>query len=153
MKNNKLTGSFYTPKIIADFLVDYLSNKLNGKDLTVLEPSSGDGIFVKAIFNHKVLLAKIRKVIAVEREEKELEKVRAITKSKTLTTIHSDFLEFQNKNNQKFNLVIGNPPYIKKNLLATEQISFCEDIHKIFPSLSENKIKNIWTAFLISVCP
>lgn len=149
MINKKITGSFYTPKIIADFLVDYLSSKLKGKYLSILEPSSGDGIFVKAIFNHNVLSAKIRKVIAVEREEAELEKVRGITKSKTLKTIHSDFLEFQNNNNQKFNLVIGNPPYIKKNLLAAEQISLCEDIHKIFPSLSGNKIKNIWTAFLV----
>ena len=28
MKNKKNTGSFYTPKIIADFLVEYLSKKL-----------------------------------------------------------------------------------------------------------------------------
>lgn len=149
MSNKKNIGSFYTPKIIADFLVDYLSNKLNGKHLTVLEPSAGDGIFVKSIYNHKSLLKKIKKVVAVEREEKELDKVKAITKSKSLKTIHSDFLDFQNSIKEKFNLVIGNPPYIKKNLLKDEQISYCESIHKIFPTLSENKIKNIWTAFLV----
>ncbi len=149
MTNKKLTGSFYTPKLIADFLVNYLSGKLEGKDLTILEPSSGDGIFIKAIYNHQELSTKIKKVIAVERERIELEKVKAITEKKSLKTIHSDFLEFQNNNKQKFDLVIGNPPYIKKNILAPEQISLCENIHKIFPSLSRNKIKNIWTAFLV----
>jgi len=149
MKNKKLIGSFYTPKLIADFLVDYLSKKIKGDNLTVLEPSSGDGIFIQAIYNHKALSAKIKKVVAVEREEKELEKVKTITKNKSLETKHFDFLEFQNNNKQKFNLVIGNPPYIKKNLLKDEQITLCEEIHKIYPALSENKIKNIWSAFLV----
>lgn len=149
MIDKRKIGSFYTPKIIADFLVDYLSKKTNGEKLRVLEPSSGDGIFIKSIYNHKKFIENIKKVVAVEREEIELEKVKTISKSKTLKTIHSDFLDFQNGNKQKFDLVIGNPPYIKKSLLAEEQISLCEGIHKIFPALSENKIKNIWTAFLI----
>lgn len=149
MLNKKLTGSFYTPKIIADFLVDYLSTKTRGKSLTVLEPSAGDGIFIESIFNHKSLSKKIKTVVAVEREEEEIKKVKAITKNKSLVTNHSDFLDFQNNNKQKFDLVIGNPPYIKKNLLQEEQVSLCENIHKLFPTLSENKIKNIWTAFLV----
>ncbi len=149
MTNKKLTGSFYTPKIIAEFLVDYLSKKIKGEKLTILEPSSGDGVFVRTIYNHKTFVSKIDKVVAVEREEKELVKVKTITKAKSLKTVHSDFLEYQYNNKQNFNIVIGNPPYIKKNLLDAHQITHCENIHKIYPSLSENKIKNIWTAFLV----
>lgn len=149
MTNRKQTGSFYTPKIIADFLVDYLSKKLNRHNLTILEPSSGDGIFIKSIYNHSVLSKQVKTVVAVEREKKELDKVKAISKSNTLKTIHSDFLEFQINNKTKFDLVIGNPPYIKKNILQAEQIEHCDRIHKIFPTLSENKIKNIWSAFLV----
>lgn len=149
MINKKRTGSFYTPKIIADFLVDYLFNRLNGKDLTILEPSAGDGIFVKAIYNHKSLIQKLKKVVAVEREELELNKVKLISKSRSLKTENADFLEYQNNSSLKFDLVIGNPPYIKKNLLAEEQIKHCENIHKLFPELSNNKINNIWTSFLV----
>lgn len=149
MIDKRRIGSFYTPKIISDFLVDYISEKMNGENLNILEPSSGDGIFVQSIYNHSILSKKIKKVVAVEREEAELDKVKSITKSETLKTVHSDFLDFQNKNKDKFDLVIGNPPYIKKNILADDQISHCESIHKLFPVLSENKIKNIWTAFLV----
>jgi adenine-specific DNA-methyltransferase len=149
VKEKRKIGSFYTPKIIADFLVDYLSNKLKGINMNILEPSSGDGIFIQSIFNHSSFSNRIKKVIAVEREESELSKVRAITKSKTLETKCLDFLDFQFNNNNKFDLVIGNPPYIKKNLLSKEQIVYCEKIHKLYPTLSENKINNIWTAFLI----
>ncbi len=149
MSNKKNIGSFYTPKIIADFLADYLSMKLKGEKLNVLEPSAGDGIFIQSIYSHTTLSKRLNSVIAVERELKELEKIKAITKRKSLKTVHSDFLDFQSNNNQKFNLVIGNPPYIKKNLLEPKQILHCEEIHKMFPSLSENKTKNIWTAFLV----
>lgn len=149
MLNKRLTGSFYTPKIIADFLVDYLATKLKGTDLSVLEPSVGDGSFIHSIFKHKKFLGKIGSITAIEKEAVELEKVRAITDSTRLQTINSDFLDFQNGNEDKFSVVLGNPPYFKKNLLSAEQIALCEDIHKLYPALSNNKIKNIWTAFLV----
>ena len=149
MIDKRKIGSFYTPEIVANFLVDYLSPKLKGENLTVLEPSSGDGSFIRSIFNHKMFLSKLKKVTAVEREAEELEKVRAITKSKLLKTVYADFLEFQDKNKEQFSLVIGNPPYFKKGLLTEKQLAYCEGIHKHYSTLSDNKIKNIWTAFLV----
>lgn len=149
MSNKKKIGSFYTPKIIADFLVNHLSKKVRGNGLSILEPSSGDGVFVKTIFADKKFSKRVETIIAVERESEELKKVRLITKLKTLKTIHKDFLDFQNDNTQKFDLVIGNPPYIKKSLLSNSQLLLCEQIHQIFPKLSQNKIKNIWTSFLL----
>jgi adenine-specific DNA-methyltransferase len=147
--NKKQIGSFYTPKIIADFMVDYLAKKLQNKTaLEILEPSSGDGIFIRTLYNHAKLSSKLNNVIAIEREEEEVEKVREITKNNSLKAIHIDFLEFQD-NNVKFDLVIGNPPYIKKNRLSELQVELCENIHKSFSQLSNKKIKNIWTAFLV----
>lgn len=150
MLDKKNKGSYYTPKIIADFMVNYLSEKLKDKtSLDILEPSSGDGIFIRTLYNHFTLSSKLNKVVAVEREETELEKVKKITQNGSLNTIHSDFLEFQKTDDRKFDLVIGNPPYIKKNRLSEGQIELCENIHKSFSQLSDKKIKNIWTAFLV----
>jgi len=149
MKNKKNTGSFYTPKSIADFLVSYLSDKLQDKEnISVLEPSAGDGIFVKTIYNHKLLSEKIKKVVAVEQSKRELNKIAKEIKQKTFSALHSDFLEFQNDNSKKFSLVVGNPPYIKKNLLKETQIEHCKNIHQN-ANLADNKPKNIWTAFLV----
>lgn len=149
MKNKKNTGSFYTPKSIADFLVSYLSDKLEKKEnISVLEPSAGDGIFVKTIYNHKTLSEKIKKVVAVEQSKQELRKITKEIMHKSFSAIHSDFLEFQNDNKQNFSLVVGNPPYIKKNLLKAKQIEHCKKIH-LNASLADNKPKNIWTAFLV----
>src|SRR5687768_16570983 len=126
-RNKKLTGSYYTPKIIADFLIDYIFTKLHDKSsISILEPSAGDGIFVKTIFHHKSLSKKIEKVVAVEKSKRELNKIIKAIKEKTFIAIHSDFLEFQLNNIQKFSLVVGNPPYIKNNLLRKSQVDNCK---------------------------
>lgn len=149
MKDRKKIGSFYTPKSIADFLVNYLSDKLQDKkNISVLEPSAGDGIFVKTIYNHETLSEKVKKVVAVEQSKRELNKITKEIKQKSFSAIHSDFLKFQNGNKQKFSLVVGNPPYIKKNLLKENQIEYCKTIHQN-AKLADTKPKNIWTAFLV----
>ncbi len=76
-------------------MVDNLAKRLNGKSLSILEPSSGDGIFISSIYNHQTFSKKIKKVVGVEKEEKEIEKIKLITKSKTLKALNADFLEFQ----------------------------------------------------------
>lgn len=147
MKNKKQNGSFYTPEIIATFLVNYLSKKLIKKnEITVLEPSAGDGIFIKSIFNHKSLFNKIKKIIAVEKNQKELNRIKF--SKNYYEGIHSDFLEFQKNNHTTFNLVIGNPPYIKRNLLTKKQINLCTSIHQQ-AKLSANRPYNIWSSFLV----
>jgi adenine-specific DNA-methyltransferase len=149
MRSRKLSGSFYTPKIIADFLVDYLSRKLEYKDsLSVLEPSAGDGIFVKTIINHETLNNRVKKIVAVEKSKRELNKIAKSVKSDSFLGIHMDFLDFQNNNTDTFSLVIGNPPYIKKSLLTASQIEHCKTIHQN-AKLADIRPNNIWTSFLV----
>ena len=46
----KETGSYYTPQKLVDYMVEWISNRLNINN--VLEPSVGDGRFVKALLNY-----------------------------------------------------------------------------------------------------
>lgn len=149
MKNKKLNGSYYTPSVIAEFLVNYLNSKLNDVQvISILEPSAGDGIFVKTIFDHQPLSRKIKSFVAVEKNKTELNKIIKGVKHRALKTCHSDFLKFQSNNESKFSLVVGNPPYIKSSLLKNEQLKSCKAIHQD-ANLSNNKPKNIWTSFLV----
>lgn len=149
MKSKKLSGSFYTPKIIADFLVDYLSLKLEHKhNISVLEPSAGDGIFVKTIIEHKSLKERVSKIVAVEKSKRELNKISNAVNGDFFMGIHMDFLDFQHSNTDTFSLVIGNPPYIKKSLLAESQIEHCKSIHQN-AKLADIRPNNIWTSFLV----
>jgi adenine-specific DNA-methyltransferase len=143
----KKTGSYYTPKIIADFLVDYLSVKLNDKhNISILEPSAGDGAFIDSLYQHKSLSQKIKRVTAIEKDKSELDKIKI--KNPSFNGLSTDFLCFQENNSETYDLVIGNPPYIKRSLLAQYQIDYCKTIHRE-ANLSDIKPHNIWTSFLV----
>lgn len=144
--DRKLKGSFYTPKVIADFLVTRIAQKkANASDLKILEPSCGDGIFIHSIFTHDILHS-VSKVTAVEKERKEINKIKI--KGKKLEKKSRDFLNFQEKNESKYSIILGNPPYIKKNYLTEAQLDKCRRIHQL-ALLAKHEPKNIWTAFLV----
>jgi len=153
MKNKKQSGSYYTPPRLADLVADYCLSKIKPqKNISVLEPSAGDGSFINAISNSKQL-SKFEniKITAVEQNNDELSKIKNLTiNSKIkLKAIHSDYLNFHYEQNILYSLYIGNPPYVKKTLLNNEQKLLCKNIH-IDKNLSDRSINNIWTSFLIS---
>ena len=156
MTRKKENGSYYTPDIIADFIVKRVFDKRHytlPDKLQVLEPSVGDGVFVKALLDSKSTKGREITLELIERESEELKKAISVannfkTKSVKLTSHLGDYLEFEKSSNKKYDLIVGNPPYIKKNHLSKRQLELCEKIHKKV-NLSNKKIKNIWTAFLI----
>jgi len=154
LKNNKNTGSFYTPEFLSGFIVNYVAPFFSKKkELSILEPSTGDGSFVQA-FNATEFTATLKiSFTGVEKIAAELEKAEKQSwvnrKSKTVYTfVNEDFLTFEPGGNLRYNFIGGNPPYIKKTLLSSLDITRCEDIHKA-AHLKKVSIKNIWTAFLI----
>ncbi len=150
--NKKQLGSFYTPQRLANFIVNYCFSRLNRASISVLEPCVGDGAFIEA-FNQSHLLKKYNKIElhVVEIINEELNK--AIQKNDdsqiNLTTYNQDYLSFHYEKKDTYSLVIGNPPYLKDNLLTEEQKDLAIDIH-LSQNLSIKRINNIWTAFLVS---
>ena len=149
MQDKKQKGAYYTPKIISDFMVRYLSNIINRNDLDILEPSVGDGVFIESLIEYlpKGNFNKAN-ITLVEIEESELKKAEKKLHNKNINykTVLEDFLKFNTK--KKFSLIIGNPPYIKKSLLNEEQKILAKKIHQEL-GLSKREINNIWTAFVI----
>ncbi|MFD0962553.1 Eco57I restriction-modification methylase domain-containing protein [Pseudofulvibacter geojedonensis] len=150
--NKKELGSYYTPIRLAKFISDYCLSRLDSSEISILEPSVGDGVFVDAINDSKEIdnFDNIS-LNVVEREAGELKKVESknIKSNISLTCINEDYLNFNSNNNDKYSLIIGNPPYIKSNLLTEVQKDLSREIH-INHGLSSRKVNNIWTAFLIS---
>ena len=111
----KLRGGFYTPNAIAEFILKWGFNGNEEND--VLEPSCGDGVFLEEIKNGNY---KYKRVTAVEIDPIEAEKTRKISLPKSNIVI-ADFHEFCLKTDQKFDLVIGNPPYIRYQFFDRKQ--------------------------------
>lgn len=139
----KLNGIFYTPFKIVDFLSSWVIENQHAID--ILEPSAGDGRFVKKV----VELTDKANVTAVEIAPLECEKIKDINRTKV---INDDFYSFYEKTKDtgiKYDVVIGNPPYIRYQFLSEEQRNYQSDILKR-NGMKPNKLINSWVAFTVA---
>jgi adenine-specific DNA-methyltransferase len=138
----KLRGGFYTPEKIASFILKW---GINGNtDYEILEPSCGDGVFLEQLKNDKY---KFKAVTAIELDEIEANKANQIRLNKK-TVINKDFHLYCNETSQRFDLIIGNPPYIRFQYF--EEAQQAEAI-KIFnrAELKYSKLTNAWVSFVV----
>lgn len=114
-------GQYFTPKVVADFMIEMADISQNS---SILEPSCGEGIFLELLqqkgFNN---------ITAFEIDQELAQKF--------------DFVRYESfvssKLSEKFDVIIGNPPYIRwKNL---------EDELK-----QELSISAIWNKYFNSLC-
>ena len=139
----KLRGGFYTPEPIASFILKWAFNG-NNKQSDILEPSCGDGVFLKGI---KEGGFKYNSVTAIELDEVEAEKSKMIALHKA-DIINTDFHDYCINTQKRFDLIIGNPPYIRYQYFDKEQQ---ESASKIFDkaNLKYSKLTNAWVSFVV----
>lgn len=145
MKDSKKhTGSYYTPEYLASFITNrVLSHFENRTRISILEPSVGDGAFISELEKEKNISINLT---ALDINKVELKKASDKWSRKTAKFVESDFLEFST--NKNYSAVVGNPPYVKKNILTSKQIKLSKEIHTN-ENLTEASVKNIWSTFLI----
>lgn len=148
----KLRGGYYTPENLAEFMVSWA---LHNEELTtVFEPSCGDGVFLEAIARHPNF-PKI-KCLAVELIEDEAQKVRGkMHHYPNVDVINADFFSIyeQYKNNlfgnEKFDVILGNPPYIRYQYLTAEQRAAQANI-LVSNGMKSNMLINAWVSFVVA---
>ena len=144
----KLRGAYYTPLQLANAMVELFAAQNIDR---VLEPSCGDGVFIDSMYE-KNLLEEVSVFTAVELDSREAEKVRKKYKStKNVEVINDDFFNFYNQNSEdnRYDLILGNPPYIRYQYLTDSQR---ESLSAILTShgMKSNKLINAWVGFLVA---
>lgn len=145
----KLRGAYYTPLPLAEMMVKLLANKVDGKN--VLEPSCGDGVFLDALIKADCI-KKYSSIDAVEIDTAETKKVEKRMKEyKNVKVINEDFFDFykENKKNAQYDLILGNPPYIRYQYLEEHQRILMSDILAT-QGMKANKLINTWVGFIVS---
>ena len=138
----KLRGGFYTPEPIASFMLKWGINGSN--NYKILEPSCGDGVFLEQIKKNKL---KYKSITAIELDEVEAEKAKTI-QLKNYKVINKDFLSYCNGASERFDLIIGNPPYIRYQFFDKYQQVEAADIF-IKAGLKYSKLTNAWVSFVV----
>jgi len=142
----KIRGGFYTEPSIASFLVNWIKAP---KPKSLLEPSCGDGAFLDAIEGQRI--TSLKQITVCELNEEEAKKAAKRTKLpvRVLTTDFLRWYLFQAQNEECFDAVVGNPPFIRYQYLPDEQQLVAE---KIFAQLGLpfTKHTNAWVPFVLA---
>ncbi len=138
----KLRGGFYTPPEIAEFMLRW---GINGSTKSnILEPSCGDGNFLRAL---KTLELPYNTVTAIELDNEEYLKAISVGLERT-NIINAEFHDYCNHTTDRYNLIIGNPPYIRYQFFDREQQ---QEAATMFDraDLTYSKLTNAWVSFVV----
>ena len=145
----KLRGGYYTPSDLATFLVRWVKNIQPAR---VLEPSCGDGVFLKAIGSLKIQ----PEVLAFELDGAEARKAKSQAVAANLDNFDIralDFLDWALKTigdkSEQFDAVVGNPPFIRYQYLPP---LFQNRAEAIFDRMGckFTKHTNAWVSFILA---
>ena len=145
----KLRGAYYTPLKLAEKMVEIFNTDLS--IATILEPSCGDGVFIDALIETN-FMKRQNKVTAIEIEKNEAEKLsKKLSSMANIRVVNGDFFEFyqEYKEVKKYDLILGNPPYIRYQYLESKQRAEMADI-LIQHGMRANKLINTWVGFMVA---
>jgi adenine-specific DNA-methyltransferase len=145
--SQKLRGGYYTPKAMTDYMIKWAFS--DGIKHNVLEPSCGDGAFLESLKAHE---GEFDQCLAIELDtvESQLASDR-VRECRTINVVNNDFFnEFEWKlRGQRYDLIIGNPPYIRYQYLTPEQRNAQSNI-LVNNGMKSNKLINAWVSFLVA---
>ena len=140
--SQKLRGGFYTPEPVAAFILKWAIN--GSTDSDILEPSCGDGVFIEQIKENNY---PYQSVTGIEFDSIEARKADAIP-LKNKTVINEDFHRYCNNTQRRFDIIVGNPPYIRYQYFDEKQQA---EAGLVFnrANLKYSKLTNAWVSFVV----
>ena len=142
----KLRGAYYTPADMARVMVSLSTQRTYS---SILEPSCGDGAFLDCLYDQN--LVDSAEITAVEIEPGEARKVKEkYYAKKEVQVLCEDYFDYYKEHiNDRYDLILGNPPYIRYQYLTEKQREIQADILTSH-GMKSNKLINAWVAFLVS---
>lgn len=148
---DKLRGGVYTQPHVVDFClarVQELRGQWGGR---WLEPSAGDGAFLRGL--GRLIPRRNRRgveVVGVELLESEAAKCEDVMRAVGLSgqVITGSFFEWAATNQETWDVVVGNPPFVRYQFVAEHERALAEAlVAKV--GISLQGVSNLWIAFAL----
>ncbi len=141
----KLRGGYYTPQPLADYLCEWAIRR---PDDCVLEPSCGDGSFIRAAAPR---LSTSGSITAIELVAEEITKAQRLLADKdpSIEWKCGSFFDFapQHLQNPSLDAVVGNPPFIRFQHFQKDERERAFQLLRPF-GYNPNGLANAWSAFV-----
>ncbi len=156
LHEDKLRGGYYTSPEVAVWLCSWAIRSTNDR---TLEPSCGDGVFLEAAARryaelgaHKPTIAKRLTGIEIIPDEaaRARKRLNAALGTDASVVRTDDFFEWwQDTKQPAFDVVVGNPPFIRYQTFPEPHRSRAMEIMTQL-GLSPNRLTNIWVPFMVA---
>ena len=141
----KLRGGYYTPEAVSLWLAQQVAPAAPTR---ILEPSAGDGALLSALMPR---LSKHALIDAVEYNAAEAQKLRQLSIHPGLRTHNGDVFAWfaaASKRRGYYDLVLGNPPYIRYQHWPREQSELAFALMR-GEGLRPSRLTNAWLPFVV----
>lgn len=146
----KLRGGFYTPETLVEVCLDRIEELAGGRtDLKVLEPSVGDGAFVRGLSRSRwdgrigslTGFELVEEEAAAARGELEASPMggRIVTRSAVAWAVESE---------EVFDVAVGNPPYLRFQFLSAADKASAEELSRRL-RYPFRGVSNLWIPVLL----
>jgi adenine-specific DNA-methyltransferase len=150
VSSEKLRGGFYTPASLVEVCLNRVAELTQSRTtISVLEPSIGDGAFLRALKNHP-LSVKVRDVFGVEIVPAEAQKAREAGEEAifSVQVINTSVLEWAIETNDYYDAVVGNPPFVRYQFVSKSDLKNIELLGECMGILFRG-VSNLWIPVLL----
>lgn len=125
---DKLRGGYYTPDFVVDVCIQRAQSLIDPvPEVTILEPSAGDGAFLRGVarsssWSHSASF------VCVEKATSEAAACRRSAKSAGVpcAVVAGSFFDWDAATNAMFDCILGNPPFVRYQFVPPEDRTAAE---------------------------
>ncbi len=146
----KLRGGFYTPPRLVQVCLERVASLVGADDkLRLLEPSAGDGAFVRALASPD-WERRIGEVLAIEPLELEAEKCRGALRGSRLPghVIVDSAIRWSIDGDAEWDVAVGNPPFVRYQFISASDRAAIRRLGERL-GVQFSGVSNLWIPVLL----
>ncbi|MFJ3473146.1 Eco57I restriction-modification methylase domain-containing protein [Microbacterium maritypicum] len=146
----KLRGGFYSPDPLVDVCLDRVRDLIGGREgVTVLEPSAGDGGFIRGLDRHPIG-AQVKSITAVEISPAEASKVKeSLERSSLDGQVFTGSALDPKTVRDAHDVAIGNPPFVRFQFVTQDDKRHADELGRRI-GVSFGGVSNLWIPVFLS---